>query len=83
MHSDAGQSTRTVNVSGSGDVVDRTANFVYIDFYRMVGKGSDAAPLELEHAGVVRSPEPIRLPVNADGYLRSQNGGTSPLEGEL
>ncbi len=63
----------SVNVTGSGEVVDRTAGFVAIDFYRIAGGGGESSPLHLEHAGSVRSPEAIRLPVDGDGYLRSQN----------
>ncbi len=66
--------SRGVNVSGGGDLVDRTASFVYIDLYRMAGKGSAASPVELQHAGVVRAPEAIRLPIDGDGYLRTTGG---------
>ncbi len=72
------QPSRTVSVMGSGELVDKTAGFVYIDFYRIAGKGSPASPLEAEHAGVVRSPDAIRVPVDGDGYLRSQSGAKGP-----
>lgn len=68
------QPARSMNVTGGGDVVDRTADFVNIDFYRITGKGTEASPLQMEHAGTVRSPEAIRLPLDGDGYLRSQSG---------
>ncbi len=66
--------SRGVNVSGTGDLVDRAESFVYIDFFRISGKGSESSPVEIQHAGVVRAPEAIRLPINGDGYLRTTGG---------
>ena len=40
-----------------------------VDFFRVEGDGSAAAPLEVKAAGVVRSPFPALFPMDADGYL--------------
>lgn len=66
--------SRGVNVSGTGDLVDRAESFVYIDFFRISGRGSESSPIEIQHAGVVRAPEAIRLPIDGDGYLRTTGG---------
>src|SRR5579875_1435951 len=70
----APQPSHTVNVSGVGDLVDPTSGFVYMDFYRISGTGGENSPVQMEHAGVVRAPEALRLPLNGDGFLRSQGG---------
>ena len=49
---------------------ERRAREVVVDFYRLSGEGSEASPLRVALVGAVKSPEPIALPLDGDGYLR-------------
>jgi hypothetical protein len=53
-----------------GDTVEVHQDLTTVmDFYRLKGTGSDAAPLELVSAGSVKSPMPFYLPLDSRGYL--------------
>jgi hypothetical protein len=40
-----------------------------LDFYRLSGDGTEAAPLKVMASGTVRSPQPFYLPIDSRGYL--------------
>jgi len=58
----------TSEAMGDMDTATRPLSTL-IDFYRLRGDGSEAHPLEIAGAGTVRSPQPLFLPIDADGYL--------------
>lgn len=47
---------------------------LYLDFYRISGLGSATSPFQAVQAGGARAAEPVRLPVNGDGYLVATGG---------
>ncbi len=48
-----------------------------LDFYRLSGDGSEAAPLKVVAAGTVRSPQPFYLPIDSRGYLWPSPAGNN------
>jgi hypothetical protein len=74
-----GEDGRTRVILGDTDTAEMAKSKTLIDFYRIEpddrGKKESAtarALPDVERAGSVQSPEPLLLPVNADGYLWAQ-----------
>jgi hypothetical protein len=65
--------------AGSNDLGDiPLGSPVTLDFYRITGTGAEGSPIVREAAGSVHATSEMSLPMNANGYLRSddtQNNG--------
>ncbi len=58
---------------------DTAESPVMLDFFRYSGDGSADSPIIFEKAGRVNAPQPVILPVDADGYLYTGHPGRDPL----
>ncbi|HEV2577803.1 MAG TPA: hypothetical protein VGU25_11390 [Acidobacteriaceae bacterium] len=61
--------------SKSGMIVTDPRQVVMVDFYRVSGGDAPDVPLKVRPAGVVKSPQPVLLPMDGDGYLWPDDGG--------
>jgi hypothetical protein len=71
-----------VETASTGVVVDDAHRGVMLDFFRMSGGDAPGHELTMTGAGVARAPEPLALPVDADGYLWAgdpKRGGRWPV----
>jgi hypothetical protein len=58
-----------------GDNTDNLPKPTYaVDFFRVEGEGTTAAPLQMVGAGALHVDAPIVLPMDADGYLWADDG---------
>ncbi len=65
----------TVLPSKNGMIVTDPRQVVMVDFYRVSGGDAPDVPLTLKKAGVVKAPQPVLLPMDADGYLWPDDAG--------
>jgi hypothetical protein len=71
-----------VETASTGVVVGDARPGVLVDFFRMSGGESPGQTMKMAGAGMERAPEPLALPVDADGYLWAgdpRSGGRWPV----
>ena len=69
------QKKQTVLSSGGSMIVTDPKQTVTMDFYRLSGGDAPGVPLTVRSAGTVGAPEPVMLPMDADGYLWPDEAG--------